>query len=516
MDSRHDGSSSAPRRVTLLLDGLSRATIVSFGPRVIHRLLFGATQVSALTWAQVTYPLAITVAAYTIGRNLGTALAEQFPVQPAKVIHSVTRLGGAALALHVFSFGTGLSSVRWWITIRLLAGTLAGYLCRITRGDEGQLEPFQPDEEMGEVLQRPSKKNRCFADVTSGTAKIYITGFAVSMLTGGLLYRLVSASKQFHALTGGEPYTLSPMFFVFVAFVGEVCLRGLFWYSVDLFPSNENKSSATSWQPRRQIIMGDALPGDAFDEDSSEFQDPLSLSRHMSTPSRRRTFSGVSIGDTPSRSRLNSSVSEASEFFDCESFEIEGDMFPPEGGVNEDSMELELIPESSHRDPNEVAIHRDNKCVYEDGSPAFVPPGYSEESIPTNYINYCSGNERKALRMWEATKRWRREENVWRIHTAPHPYFSRIKESYPHFIHGHSKTGFPIVYEQPGRMNLRDLFRSGCQISEMVKHYKFLVRFWVHHENAFYKGSHVFSSSDGIRADSYLHQESPERAPRRE
>jgi hypothetical protein len=59
----------------------------------------------------------------------------------------------------------------------------------------------------------------------------------------------------------------------------------------------------------------------------------------------------------------------------------------------------------------------------------------------------------------------------------PNRWFYKIKEAYPHFVHGNSKAGYPIIYEQLGRMNLKDLFRNGCEISDMVWHYTFFMEF---------------------------------------
>ncbi|EED95639.1 sec14-like cytosolic factor, partial [Thalassiosira pseudonana CCMP1335] len=36
----------------------------------------------------------------------------------------------------------------------------------------------------------------------------------------------------------------------------------------------------------------------------------------------------------------------------------------------------------------------------------------------------------------------------------------KIKVAYPHVIHGFTPNGMPVVYESPGQMNLKQLFRS--------------------------------------------------------
>jgi hypothetical protein len=161
------------------------------------------------------------------------------------------------------------------------------------------------------------------------------------------------------------------------------------------------------------------------------------------------------------------------DFFDCRSVDSEMMMMGPL------SPFCNGEPQNASRIANEeeIAQYRGGCCVYADGSPAVVQPGDSVGTIPENYLKFYNQDRVATQKAWVATQAWRLEQKVWRIHTLPNPWFSRIKESYPHFIHGHSKSGYPIIYEQPGRMNLKELFRSGCDIADMVHHYIFFVEF---------------------------------------
>jgi hypothetical protein len=82
--------------------------------------------------------------------------------------------------------------------------------------------------------------------------------------------------------------------------------------------------------------------------------------------------------------------------------------------------------------------------------------------------------------MRQETQQWRQENNIWKIHTMPNVYFREIKEAYPHFVHGYTKSGFPVMYEQPGRMNLKQLFQGNCSIDDMVFHYIYFQEFLNH------------------------------------
>lgn len=115
--------------------------------------------------------------------------------------------------------------------------------------------------------------------------------------------------------------------------------------------------------------------------------------------------------------------------------------------------------------------------MYPDGKPAYVPQGDCVSTIPSNFLEFYNYDHTRARQAYEATQEWRKQCNVWKIHTLPNRWYPRIKEAYPHFVHGHSKAGYPIIYEQPGRMRLKELFRSGCKIDDMIFHYQFFMEF---------------------------------------
>jgi hypothetical protein len=472
--------------------------------------MFGPEAQLELNWSQVTFPVALTVALYSVGRWVGTAVAERMPIDHAKLAYSVARLGGVVFALHLFSFGAGLESLQTIMIIRFFSGALSGFLCRITNAKISSHDALDVcDEEVGFLSHGGVSSVSCFVEVTSGTAKMYATGFTISFLLGGALYGVVNRSEKMKNLTGGEPFTLSPMFFVFVAVVGEAALRFIFWYSSGL---EVPKTACKDRTPRNQIMErsdGIGLRRRQLDIDpldmispvnttsSEEFHDPLGNSRHaLITPNRpprgRMNSTDASVKsrarESGLRSRLDSAASTGSEFFDCESFGDLADVIDidVEEGIAVNAHAIEYGDNSD----TDIAFYRDNMCVYDNGSPAFVPQGECEGTIGKRFLQFCGGNERKARQMWLATQRWRKDSNVWRIHTAPHPWFPRIKEAFPHFLHGHSKRGNPISYEKPGQMKLKELFREGCSVDDVVHHYLFVTEFM----------SNVLASKDELRS----------------
>jgi len=482
------------RRLALFIDGMTRAMILPFGPSLVHRLVYGSSEkIQQHSWSGVAYYFAWVVAVYICGRWLGTLLSQQhsneFVRNKERLPVYVSRLGGAAISLHIFTYGAGLASVKWLVAIRFLSAILAGLLCGWTnsialpeddwvyRSEGGKTATLE--EERIDALRR----REGYVDIASGTAKIYLTGFAVSILSGGLLFRKATKDSTFRALTGASQYSLSPLFLVGVAVTAEIILRGLF----ALARNPSAKEDAGTAGRVRGVVR--RMVSDNVSERTGR---DVVVAVESLTACRRASLSPVpkfhfqtlieEDGDDASsvfsaryfdadaatfatRSRKESFTS-IDEFFDCRSM-MSGDV---EGG----HWRIATPPLV---DETEVARYVDGKCQYADGSPAFVPNGDCAGTIPPNYLAFYNQNVNRARQAWLATQQWRREKQVWKIHTIPNPWFPKIKQAYPHFVHGHSKAGFPIVYEQPGRMNLKDLFRNGCGVADMVQHYTFFMEY---------------------------------------
>jgi hypothetical protein len=99
--------------------------------------------------------------------------------------------------------------------------------------------------------------------------------------------------------------------------------------------------------------------------------------------------------------------------------------------------------------------------------------------VPPDCLATYGGKRKRALDMWKAAQKWRRENEVWKIHTILNSWYFEIKYAYPHVIQGYSsREGYPVIYETPGRMTLKQLFREGCTLSDMATTwYTFLMEF---------------------------------------
>lgn len=431
------------RHITLLLDGLSRAAIVPFGSILIQKLSSQGSDLVA--WSKIPFPLALAIMVYIVGRHLGSRLdALKFAVNNQQ---SVARVAGVTFALHILSLGAGLSSLESLLIIRFFAGLLSGFLSCITSATQN-------------MFGDSSSLKGCTVE---GADKLYTIGFAISAFLGGILYQPASMSTKFQALTGREPYTLTPMFLVFCSVAGEMGLRLIFWYSSTIRINKRRGSDVFE----DEECLPFKTPQQITD---NKLEDPLNSSRHKP---RKRLSSRSDSGVTGNRQRVDTAQSETSlsEFYDCDVFESE------DFGAAQINEERNDDDEWGEHNETDVAVYRDGRVVYENGSPAFVAPGDCEGQVPANYLECCGRNERKAQKMFKATQQWRWKNNVWRIHKNPHPHFEKIKTAYPHFLHGHTKEGHVIIYEQPGKMNLKTLFRGGCTVDDMIKHYIFFMEY---------------------------------------
>lgn len=471
---------SLMRAVALFLDGMSRALILPFGPSLVYRLVYGGTLKLGMDCAKVVFPLAVVVVAYLLGNVLGTSAAQKLSLSEESLPRYVARLAGITISLLVFTFGAGLKSVWWLVVIRFFTAVLVGILCFLTMDDDSPPPPEETSQSEEDKLEsglnlkntsaRSNTRRHSYLNFASGTAKIYTTAFAVSILSGGLLYRHATGDVTFQALTGSKQ---SLLFMGAVSITAESILRCVFAFC-QTGKKNEDSSCPTAGnkipkklsKPLKPVTLNSKLRADESEAlHSSSPVKSLDLIE-SNAPEVFVTFSDQleatnPAGFSPLRSRLG--TTESGEFFDCNS--VLSDM---------DDMPL-FDAETGECSAFNVAQYTDGKCIYPNGDPAHVPNGDSPDIVPENYLSICGGKKSKAEAMWKATQEWRRQQNVWRVHRIPHRWFPKIKKAYPHFIHGVSKRGYPIIYEQPGKMDLKNLFREGCDVLDMVKHYIFFL-----------------------------------------
>ena len=62
---------------------------------------------------------------------------------------------------------------------------------------------------------------------------------------------------------------------------------------------------------------------------------------------------------------------------------------------------------------------------------AAAAPMERGDKVPARYVRAFCGNEKHAMGRWEATQRWRKENEVDSILNEPQPYFRNIRRYFP-------------------------------------------------------------------------------------
>lgn len=473
-------------RLALFIDGASRATMLPFAPLLLGHLMRKTHQDVAMPlpetmWPSVAWATAGMIATYTIGRTIGTAIGAHC-MRVRKVYRNAksrafTRTAGMVLALHLFCFGAGLRDAFWLYCMRFVMGLCIGILMRVASGNRGGFD----DTSLENI-------------VDAGTAKVWLMGFAVSMLTSGVLYYPLCHSAIFTTLAGGDPsswsWIVGPVVFVVLVHLTDVvlnCLCGRFIMVEDnAFAFDQECIQFDLDHSQKSYRNEDTLVESAHGSSVVKRRMRLGSSGNRAragTFPRNRLGSYAGAGgnrnrlDSNNRSRLDSSMSN-DIFFDCESHCTSGSN--PWASLEEDHCDaVSPLRVCASREVNDhfysTAKYENGKCVYEDGSPAPVQAELCAAHVPNAWKVV---HKHKAGEMWEATKRWRMENKTWKIHSIPHKLFPTIKNAYQHYIHGYSKMGYPVVYEKPGSMTLKKYFADGSiTVDNMLHHYTFFMEF---------------------------------------
>lgn len=468
---RSAGLRPAMKRFALFVDGVTRASLLTNGPYVAHQIVNGNLLLRLDTWSGAVINVSWFLSSLIVGRWIGTGIAHQ--ATSARFINStwVARLGGVSLQLSYAANKGAFGSIRGLLVSRylsaLLAGLIAGATDQIVLPED--CRPSRDDPEDTDAATKPRMDS--FSELSSWSSSLYTLGFVFTMVCQLL--------PQWG--TGMDSNTFSSLWFIARAVLFELLIR--FFLSLNAksdqqvvleLKNGRNRlevSNCQSMEKAHMEFLAPALP--AFDQ--APGRTVLNFGHGSSLRSRRdSTEYPASV-----RSRIES-LASLDEFFDCRSvlsglenvvlFDDDDDDFPGTHAIR-------------------IARYVNHRCVFEEGTAAFVPPGETPCIVPSTYLEFHKGQLSRAQEAWEETQRWRSEKEVWRIHTLPNPWYSKIKDAYPHFVHGYSKQGFPVVYEQPGRMELKRLFAEGCDVDDMLYHYTFFMEFI----------SNIICTSDEIR-----------------
>lgn len=100
-----------------------------------------------------------------------------------------------------------------------------------------------------------------------------------------------------------------------------------------------------------------------------------------------------------------------------------------------------------------------------------------EDEIPQRFINAENGDLREARRRWDATRKFREENNVDDILTVEQPHFFTMKELWPHYVCGRGKQGNIIWLERPGDIDVDQLNARGINNEIKLRHWLFITEY---------------------------------------
>ena len=462
------------RRIGLFLDGASRASLLPFLPLLLfalkqhkHEGELVKIDLPSSLWSSVVWSTAGLVACYNLGRFIGRMLSNTQRIQRWHAdagSKAFSRTVGAVIALQLFCFGSGMHTSAPLLGYRFLMGICVGMIyergtCKASSQEESESmrSKIVSTSDGYECGSGGMERDTFHFSVESGLAKIWLAGFGLSMLANGLVYHPIRQSYIFSVLTGGSSWSFLPamVFFGGVVYAVSMVVECCFMHLSTSDPIEfENKKNDDFWKKPIESDVGARV-------------------RLGSNGNVRLDY--MEGGRGGARDRFDSNFSNDT-FYDCESYN---------GNLSIDYMYSDMMDEKSDTTPirstcsskdhsNSIAKYVGNKCLFEDGSPAMVPPGLCPSVTPRSYHEM---HRSYADKKYMESKKWRMERKVWKIHTIPHVDFDRVKEAYPHYMHGYTHQGYPVIYEKPGGTKLKEIFQSDFSIENMLHHYVFLMEY---------------------------------------
>ncbi|KAL7492408.1 hypothetical protein ACHAWT_001895 [Skeletonema menzelii] len=295
----------------------------------------------------------------------------------------------------------------------------------------------------------------------------WIAGAGCSSLLGGYIF--YPLNRLMMAL---EPKTLVPLSMIVVGMAIHRQLSRHF-SATSISSSNSMKVDRTVYGGGDSNDKGTAVTKSTSSAPSSMIQRRKQTSNLDQQQHQQQQQQELYNGKSHSRTRLYSDNSSDSDdqFFDClDDIEL-GLPEEPNNSINNSHGN------SAVNFDRQIATYSGRKIIYSDGTNAYVPAGESISSTPPGYLSMNNNNQVKSQSKYEATQQWRRSEQIHCIHSQTHVWFQKIKAAYPHVIHGFTPDGMPVLYEAPGKMNLKELLRNGCHVKDMIFHYCYMMEY---------------------------------------
>lgn len=441
-----------------------------------------ADKVQSEIWKSIPGHMALVMLAYLAGQALGNYAATKSSLMYG--LHRVCprRIRGLSssrilclscstiASLLMLNWGFGVSTYSGWVMIRFFTAFISGglmtwgnrYLDTISQHSKENTNSseLQMMEEGQPFLSNGVSQQHDLASKMTWLDSYWFAGVASSVLLSGFMFYPLNRVGPHHKL------------FVFLIFIGIIALVDRIlskYHEKKKSPFKRSPSSASAFDDVGIIQMSTI----------SSAASNTSLVKRRKQSNQTALVHQVPVSPTPQRFRINSFSSVESEvFFDCMDEAELG--FGETDETKPHSLQIQQNVAQQRQNANnndQIAIYSNRKVVYPDNTPAYVPVGEKISDIPSGYITLYRNNKSKAHSKYHQTQIWRRKEHIQSIHARPHLWYPKIKVAYPHHIHGFTPDGMPVVYESPGKMNLKELFRSGCRVEDMIFHYCYLMEY---------------------------------------
>lgn len=430
-----------------------------FNPILSHDLK--ETDNVKVIWKSIPTRMAFVMVAYLAGHTLGSYVGKKSQIlhcmqklcpkriktmQPNRVLSLMSSL---LISLLTINWGFGIATYSGWVFVRFITAFICGALVSwgnrhlgTTKQNVGELD-LQLMEE-GQPFTPWHRSDASFSNTQQmpWLNQYWLAGVASAALLSGFMFYLLNRVGPHHKIVA------------FLVFCGAVVL-------VDRFMSRYYKANKSSKRSTKDVAT---------------FEDAgiVEMTGSSGLVNRKKQSNQMQQSLSLPRARINSLSSVESDVF----FDALDDL--ESGYDDEEANPLIIKHQPRHTqsikqdNTNQIAIYSNRKVVYSDDSSAYVPVGEKASAIPEGYVTLYGKN---ALSNYQQTKQWRRQQKIHCIHTRPHTWYPKIKVAYPHHIHGFSKNGMPVIYESPGKMNLKELFRNGCQVDDMIFHYCYLMEY---------------------------------------
>jgi len=93
------------------------------------------------------------------------------------------------------------------------------------------------------------------------------------------------------------------------------------------------------------------------------------------------------------------------------------------------------------------------------------------DGIPNRYLRMQNNNRDAAKKAFEATLKWREENDIDTILVRPHPKFDACNKIFPHYFCGRDDTNHVILLQSPGLINLKIADSNEISGEDLLYHY---------------------------------------------